>query len=163
MAGPSRRKVLARDVAVFMKDTAGRGNWGHPGMAAVLKGISVEEATWKPAPDAHSIWEEVNHIAHWSRHVLDRLDGRGERTQQAWPAGADGAARWRRAVAGVTRLHAAMTRRIASIDDATLAANYASTRYTMAQLVLGCVSHVAYHVGQIAVLKRLYRHASRSA
>ena len=65
-------------------------------------------------------------------------------------------------MADVTHLHKALERRIASLDDTALTAKFASTRYTMAQLILGCASHVAYHVGQIALLKRLYRHARRT-
>ncbi|MBI3997523.1 MAG: DinB family protein [Armatimonadetes bacterium] len=157
------RKRLSRALVVFTRDTAGRGNWGHPGLAKMLKDVGVDEARWKPAPDAHSIWEEVNHIAHWSRFVLDRLEGRGQPTKQAWPPGVGGAEGWRRAVGDVTRLHASLARSLGRLSDEALAAKYRSTRYQMAQLVLGCVAHIAYHVGQIAVLKRLYRHAGRAA
>lgn len=155
------RNTLAGALTVFTRDTAGRGNWGHPGLEKMLKGVGVEEATWKPAPGAHSIWEEVNHIAHWSRYMLARLAGRAKPTKQAWPAGTGGAAGWRRAVVKVSRLHAALARRIAPLDDAILGTKRGSTRYTLAQGILGCASHIAYHVGQIAVLRKLYGHARR--
>ena len=158
MARPNAR---ARDAAVFMKDTAGRTNWGHPGLAKMLRGVGVDEATWKPIPGAHSIWEEVNHIAYWSQYVLERLAGRSKSTPQAWPAGRGGAQAWRRTVTGVLRMHATLVRRIAALDEAALSER--ARKYTLAQLVLGCTAHVSYHVGQIAVLKRLYRHARRTA
>jgi uncharacterized damage-inducible protein DinB len=151
----------ARELAVFMKATAGRANWGHPGLAKVLRGVSVREATWKPVPGAHSIWEEVNHIAYWSRYVLDRLEGRSKSTPQAWPAGTGGPRAWRHAVTGVLRTHATLARRVAALDDARLAER--ARKYTTAQLVLGDVAHLSYHIGQITVLRRLYRHARRVA
>lgn len=152
----------AQALAAFTRDTAGRGNWGHPGLAKILKDVGVEEALWTPAPDVHSIWEELNHIVYWSRFTLDYLEGRATPTGQAWPAAEGGEPAWRRAIASASRLHAAMARRVASLDGAALAARFGlrrPTRYTTAQLILGCAAHIAYHVGQIAVLKRLYAHA----
>ncbi|MDR7550092.1 MAG: DinB family protein [Armatimonadota bacterium] len=154
---------MARALATFTQDTAGRTNWGHPGLAKMLSGVDVHAATWKPFPGAHAIWEEVNHIAHWSRYVLRRLEGRGTPTRQAWPAGRGGDAGWRRAVADLARLHAAIARRVASLDDAALEARNGGRRYTMAQVILGCVAHISYHVGQIALLKKWYRHERRAA
>ena len=156
---------LAEPLAAFTKDTAGRGNWGNPGLTKILKGVGRNEATWKPAQNVHSIWDEVNHIAYWSRFTLDYLEDRAKPTKQAWPAGRGGAPGWRRAVNKASRLHASLVRRVASLDDAALAARFGitrRTRYTTAQLILGCASHIAYHVGQIAVLRRLYRHARRA-
>lgn len=160
------RGRLAAPLAVFTKDTAGRGNWGNPGLVKILKGVSVREAAWTPAPGTHSIWDEVNHIAYWSRFTLDYLKGRAKWIKQAWPAGRGGAAGWRRTVTRTSRLHSALTRRIVLLDDTALAARFGltrRTRYTVDQLILGCASHIAYHVGQIAVLRKLYRHAQRRA
>lgn len=162
---PTHRSRLADAIAVFTKDTAGRGNWGNPGLNAILKGVGVGEAAWTPAPSAHSIWEEVNHIVYWSRFTLDYLGGRATWIKQAWPAGRGGVGEWRRAIEEASRLHAALIRRVASLDDATLASRFGvrrPTRYTTAQLLLGCASHIAYHVGQIAVTRKLYKHARRA-
>lgn len=166
MAAKTGPRPLVQALIVFTRDTAGRGNWGNPGLTKMLGGVGIKEATWRPAPGAHSIWEEVNHIAYWSRFTLDYLKGRAKPTKQAWPAGRGGAAGWRRAVSEASRLHASLVRRIAPLDDAALAARFGltrRTRYTTAQLILGCASHVAYHVGQISVLRRLYRYARRPA
>lgn len=148
---------LALELAEFGKQTAGARNWGHPGMAAVLKGISAEEATWKPSPDMHSIWEEVNHVAYWAEDVLMQLEGRGVPRPQAWPAAEGGAADWKRAVARAARVHAALVRRTAEMSPAALKAKSQKTRYTNAQLILGGISHTAYHTGRIALLKKVLR------
>lgn len=156
----SRPARAAADLAQFMADTAGRGNWGHPGLARVLRGVTAQAASWKPAPDAHSIWEEVNHIAYWSEDVLERLEQRGRRRRQAWPEGTGDDAAWRRTVARVHHLHRALRDRLAAQPPAALGRiAQGSRRYTNAQLALGCASHIAYHAGRIALLRRLYRHA----
>ena len=162
MAAKTGPEPLVQALVVFTRDTAGRGNWGNPGLTKILKGVGRNEATWKPARSVHSIWDEVNRIAYWSRFTLDYLENRAKPTKQAWPAGRGGARGWRRAVNNAARLHASLIRRIASLDDAALAARFGltrRTRYTTAQLILGCASHIAYHVGQISVLRRLYRYA----
>jgi uncharacterized damage-inducible protein DinB len=164
MAQRGAKRTLADSLAAFAKDTAGRGNWGNPGLARILTDVGVEEATWAPGGGAHSIWEEVNHIEYWSQFTLDYLRGRGKSAKQAWPAGKGGPAGWRRAATRASKVHDALIRRIASLDDEALTARFGTsrpTRYTTDQLILGCASHIAYHVGQIAVLKKLYRHARK--
>ena len=161
--GSGRSDGLAAELAEFEKQTAGARNWGHPGMAAVLKGISVEEATWKPAPDAHSIWEEVNHIIYWAEDVLMQLENRGVPRPQAWPAAEGGGSEWKRAVARAARVHAALVRRIASMSPAALNRKSQKTRYSNAQLILGGISHTAYHTGRIALLKRVHQHVHQPA
>jgi uncharacterized damage-inducible protein DinB len=150
----------AQALVIFTRDTAGRGNWGHPGLAKLLKDVGVEESTWEPGGEAHSIWEEVNHIIYWSRFTLDCLEeGRNKRMTQAWPAGEGDEEGWRKAVAATSRLHAALVRRTASLERKALAVRLGRTRYTYEQLVLGCAAHISYHAGRIALLRRLYRHA----
>lgn len=149
----------AQPLAIFTRDTAGRGNWGHPGLAKLLKDVSAEEASWAPGGDAHSIWEEVNHIIYWSRFTLEHLEDRGRSTKQAWPAGEGGDEGWHRAVAQASRLHAALIRRVGGLERKALSTRLARTRYTYDQLILGCAAHISYHAGRIALLRRLYRHA----
>ncbi len=161
---PRSGTPLAQALAVFTRDTAaGRSNWGHPGLAKLLKGISVQEASWTPGGEAHSIWEEVNHIIHWSRFTLDHLEGRGKPTRQAWPAGEGGEENWRRAVALAVRLHSALVKRVNGLNRKTLSTQLPRTRYTHDQLILGNAAHISYHAGRIALLRRLYRHATGSA
>lgn len=162
-AGRGRSGGLAAELAQFGKQTAGTRNWGHPGMATILKGISVEEATWRPFPEAHSIWEEVNHIVYWTEDVLMQLENRGVPRPQAWPAAEGGAAQWKRAVAHAARVHEALVRRVAAASPAVLKRKSQKTRYSNAQLILGGISHTAYHTGRIAFLKRLYHHVQRPA
>lgn len=159
-----RSAGLPSDLATFTRGTAGRGNWGHPGLTRILRGVSAAEATWKPSADTHSIWEEVNHIAYWSEDVVERLEGPGRSRKQAWPEGAGGEAEWRLALNQATRLHARLVKLIEATTPRRLARIAPrSTRHTHTQLILGCVSHIAYHVGQIALLRKLYRHARESA
>lgn len=155
---------LAQALAVFTQDTAGRrSNWGHPGLAKLLKDVRVDEASWAPGGEAHSVWEEVNHIIYWSRFTLDCLESGDKPTKQAWPVGGGGEEEWRLAAAQALRLHAALVRRVRALGPRALSTRLARTRYTFDQLILGNAAHISYHAGRIALLRRLYRHATGSA
>jgi uncharacterized damage-inducible protein DinB len=153
---------ISAGLATFARATAGGRNWGHTGLTGILKNVGVDEAVWKPAPDGHSIWEELNHIAYWSEDVLDQLEGRSQPRPQAWPEARGSADEWRRAVERTRRLHARLVRRIAASRPAALARKSQKTRYTNEQLILGGIAHIAYHTGRIALLRKLFSHARAS-
>lgn len=48
-----------------------------PNLHQALKGITAEQAAWRPAPGAHNIWELALHAAYW-KYVLRRKIERGE-------------------------------------------------------------------------------------
>jgi hypothetical protein len=150
-----RMDVQAGDLALFARDTHSGRNWGHAGLSRILKDVTFEEARWKP--DAHSIWEEVNHIAYWSEDVLEQLERRGRPRPQAWPPGEGGPDEWRRAVGSARRLHVRLVRRIEAMRPAELVRKSQKTRYSNTQLILGGVAHISHHTGRIALLKRLHR------
>src|SRR5215467_12908637 len=58
--------------------------WHGPNLWQSLKGISAEEAAWRPAAGRHNIWEETLHAAYWKYAVRRRLDG-GKRGGFALP------------------------------------------------------------------------------
>ena len=50
-------------------------NLGGATPLGCLRGVQPEQAVWKPAPDRHSIWELVLHIAYWKYAVRRNLEG----------------------------------------------------------------------------------------
>jgi hypothetical protein len=128
----------------------------------VLKGIGVDEVTWKPTPQTFSIWEEVNHIHYWSEDVLMQVEGRGAPRPQAWPTAVGGADGWRRDLARAKRVHAGLVRRVRRMTPARLAAKSQKTPFSNAQLILGGVAHTAYHTGRIALLRKMFSEAHAS-
>jgi hypothetical protein len=165
MAARIARRNLGEEIATFVKDTGGRGSWGHVGLASILKDVSVEEASWSPGGEAHSIWEELNHIIYWSQFSLDLLKAPVPSIKQAWPPTIGGAEGWKSAVARAARLHAALVKRIKQADQKVLAGKEPHPgsplrgRFTVGQLLLGCGGHIAFHAGRIALLKKIYRTA----
>ena len=51
------------------------GLWhGGPTAMSVLRGVSVETASWRPGPGRHTIWELVLHIAYWKYAIRRRIE-----------------------------------------------------------------------------------------
>lgn len=49
--------------------------WHGMSLREALTGLSPEQAAAHPLPNAHSIWEIVNHIAGWEDVFRRRLEG----------------------------------------------------------------------------------------
>jgi uncharacterized damage-inducible protein DinB len=134
------------------------GAWHGPAVLEVLEGVSAAQASARPIPKAHSIWEIVLHMATWKSVVARRLGG--EPVKQVpekvdWPpvetADNEG---WRRALAGLQSAHEELRKALDEVQDDELDESPysgASTRYV---LLHGAIQHDLYHAGQIAVLKK---------
>lgn len=149
---------------------AGRGSWhGGPTAIGSLRGVTVEQGSWTPAPGRKSIWQLALHIAYWKYAVRRRLEGGSEarfpRAPANWPrvprpADADA---WARDVALLKQQHERLVATIAAVPpnkyDVRLPGG---KRWTKGELILGIAQHDAYHTGQIQLLKRLWAVRGRS-
>lgn len=66
----SRSALIALFDEAFSKKA-----WHGPNLWQSLKGVSAEQAAWRPAPHRHNIWEETLHAAYWKYAVRRRLEG----------------------------------------------------------------------------------------
>jgi uncharacterized damage-inducible protein DinB len=143
--------------------------WHGPSRAAVLDGITPEEAAWRPAPDAHSIWEIVLHMRNWTREVARRAQGGlpGDPVDGDWPAvPAPTAGAWADTLASLDAAHALLLEvvrlmpleRLASLGG-TRPDEPGAMAITNAAMFLSLAQHDVYHTGQLAVLRRLARMA----
>ena len=78
-------------LAEAIQPRSGRRGWhGGPTPLGALRGVTVEQAAWRPGPRRKSIWSLTLHIAYWDYAVRRLLDGcaRGAfpRAPSNWPA-----------------------------------------------------------------------------
>lgn len=50
-------------------------SWHGPNLLGALRGVSAEQAAWRPTPDRHNVRELVLHCAYWKYMVRRRLTG----------------------------------------------------------------------------------------
>jgi uncharacterized damage-inducible protein DinB len=131
--------------------------WHGTPLKGILAGVEAPAAHARPIPDAHTILENVLHLAYWKDAARRRVAGETVKPSDAeqWPVPAGtGEAAWREALRlledGQRRLDAA----VAALSDADLDRPVPGMNYTVYVLLHGVVQHDLYHAGQIALLKK---------
>ena len=136
-------------------------SWHGTNLRGSIRGLSIDVATWRPAPDRHSIWEIVVHAAYWKYAVWRRLTGerRGSFPLEGsnWFARAESGtpAQWREDVALLDRMHQSLREAVARLPPHALKRAAPKRKVTNYDLIAGIAAHDLYHAGQIQLLKRL--------
>jgi uncharacterized damage-inducible protein DinB len=113
-----------------------------------LQGLTPEQAAWSPAPERHSIWQMVNHMAFWREHELGLLAGQPRASQEEIAAGnfakptEVSRQAWESTVARLERSQQAIAAALAEPST-----NIDRLRYLL--------PHDCYHFGQISYLRAL--------
>lgn len=136
--------------------------WHGPNLKQSLRGVTLQQAAWRPAPARHNIWEEALHAAYWKYVLRCRIAGgkrgsfalagsnffprpeKGRYSEAAWRADRELLEKEHRALRAVV-VRALRTGR--------------ASRFT--RQIFGIAFHDIYHAGQIRLLRRLQQHAPR--
>ena len=135
--------------------------WHGPSVMALLEGVTAEQASARPIPGAHTIWELTQHIRAWEGACLRRLNGDPAQLPDSedWSDVNDHSeASWERTKQNLVETHNQLLQALASLDDSRLdqpiindpQINSSSVYVTLH----GGVQHDLYHAGQIAILKK---------
>ena len=141
--------------------------WYGPPIAEVLKGITARQAASRPISRAHSIWEIVLHMTAWVNEVRRRLETGIWRmpVEGDWPEvpAATGKA-WAQAVSALLSAHDELIRLLQAIEETRLDETLGRERnaplgtgVSYGATLHGLLQHDAYHLGQIALLKKAGR------
>lgn len=146
--------------------------WHGPNLKGTLRGVTVSEAVWRPAPDRHNVWELALHAAYWKYAGWRRLTGE---KRGAFPVDGSnwfvrpepspgGRGRevatekaWRADLALLDREHRRLRAAVEKIPASRLSSLSRGSKHRIDTLVYGIAAHDVYHAGQIQLVKRLYR------
>lgn len=132
--------------------------WHGPALAQNLEEITAEQATQRPIPDGHSIWELVQHATGWLNEVIRTLDGETYAVlpaEQDWPAiNAQDAAAWESAQAILESCIDALCGAIVELPDEKLDELVPGQDFSYYWMLNGVVHHNTYHSGQIGILRK---------
>jgi hypothetical protein len=137
--------------------------WHGPNLKGSIRGLSAEQAAWRPHPDRHSIAEQVLHAAYWKYAVRRRLrsDARGSfplKGSNWFPVlGTLSQAEWRDHVALLEAEHRALRQSIVTFPVDRLHEIPPGAKTSHLSTIYGIAAHDVYHAGQIQLLKRLQR------
>jgi hypothetical protein len=138
-------------------------SWHGTNLRGSIRGLSVADAAWRPAPERHSIWEIVVHAAYWKYTVRRRLlfEAKGSfplKGSNWFPRPTKGKAapeEWKQDVKLLVEVHRSMRESVSQLSDADLVHKPQGSKVSNLTIITGIASHDLYHAGQIQLLKRL--------
>lgn len=146
----------AQLVLALLDEAYEKKTWHGPNLKQSIKGVTANQAAWRPAPGRHNIWEVTLHAAYWKYAARRRLEG-GKRGSFALKGsnffarpekGKLNEAAWKADKALLEREHRAMLAAIARTLSTPPQAK-------VLRMLYGVAFHDIYHAGQIRLLRRL--------
>lgn len=134
------------------------GAWHGPALLELLDGLDAGTAAFRPAPGRNSILGHVEHLAFWLGETGLRLEGvppDPQRREPDWTSEADPARRWAEARRGLEEAHRRLRDATRGLETAALVQVPAGAESDIRSMLLGTLQHLAYHGGQISLLRKL--------
>lgn len=142
------REVLLQNWDYCME----KEDW-YPPMSDALKDLTAEQAVWKPSEGpANSIWENVQHLLFYKKRLLARIRETAEvqegvTNDDTFRVPDAGEEAWRTTVEEYAKVHAELRRELEHMPKQELTED--------PQRVVSLITHDAYHIGQIILLRKL--------
>jgi DinB family protein len=162
MADNPRVQMLLRT----LQQAYERKAWHGTNLRGSLRGLSAEQAAWRPSPKRHNIWELALHAAYWKYIVLRRLRQARKTGEIRFPLpgsdwfvrpGEDASERaWKDDLGILGAMHRDLLATVDGLADADLDHAPEGSQTLLGDLILGGAFHDIYHAGQIQLLKRLH-------
>ena len=137
--------------------------WQGTNLSGSIRGLTAQEAAWRPALDRHNIWEIVLHAAYWKyivrRRFLREKKGlfpfRGSNWIKRPIVMRENA--WREDIRLLDEMHRSMRAAIVLLKPSDLNRKSTGSKFMNASIISGIACHDVYHTGQIQLIKRLMK------
>jgi hypothetical protein len=138
-----------------------RRSWHGPNLLGSIRGLSPEQAAWRPGDKRHNIWELIVHAAYWKYVVHRRLTG-GERGSFPFKGSnfferpEEVSIKALKADVKLLRsVHDGLIDEVRVFPAGLLGRVVRGGKWTFRETIIGVAAHDLYHAGQIQLLKRL--------
>ncbi len=145
-------------IVQYYDQTMTGSSWHGDPIWQILEAISARQASQRPVPDAHTIWELLSHMTFWEGVAAGRLRGETVETldELNFPAmPGDTEENWQAALNGFRESNQRFRAALSALDPALLDQLTARKKRTYYQEAHGLMDHHVYHAGQIALLKKI--------
>jgi len=137
-------------------------SWHGTNLKGSIRGLSSADASRRPSPGRHNIWEIVVHAAYWKyvvrRRLLSEQRGSFPLKGSNWfvrgESGTDEAA-WKSDVDLLIETHKSLREAVSKLTNRELGFKPPTSKVSNLELITGVAAHDLYHAGQIQLLKRL--------
>ncbi|MBI4428129.1 MAG: DinB family protein [Ignavibacteriales bacterium] len=159
MKRPNELSLLTQ----IVEEGYSRKTWHGPNLRGAVRGLTVQEASWRLSAKRHNIWEIVVHCAYWKyivrRRILAEKKGSFPLKGSNWfhrPEHRTESA-WKQDVKLLGQMHVLLTQAIAHLQSSDLQKKPQGSEWTIRSTLYGIAMHDVYHAGQVQLLKRLMR------
>jgi hypothetical protein len=140
-----------------------KASWHGTNLRGSLRRVTPAQASWRPAPGRHNIWEIAVHAAYWKYAAARRFTGgtrgsfplKGSNWFRRPEAGVPPDAGWKRDLQLLDDMHDALRAAVVRLSAKDLSRTPPGKKVSNFALISGVAAHDLYHAGQIQVLKRL--------
>ncbi|MCC7194502.1 MAG: DinB family protein [Gemmatimonadaceae bacterium] len=146
--------------------------WYGDSSARILDEVTHDDASRQVIAGVHTIWEIVLHMTAWTETVAARVRGSGAKPPERgdWPPVPEGSpGAWANTLHELAEARKDLLRAIDETHEEDIQVHvrshsppFADTGISRAGTVAGLIQHDAYHLGQVALLKRALRSAPRT-
>jgi uncharacterized damage-inducible protein DinB len=130
--------------------------WIGTNFKEALHGVDADKAAKAIAPGYNTIWQLVAHLTYWRSVVVNRLSGNSNP-----PPFPDfllpeelNEANWKQTLQDFEAAYHLLRNAIHIVKEENLDKPSPVEGQTFYQLILGCLQHDAYHLGQIGLLRK---------
>jgi uncharacterized damage-inducible protein DinB len=137
--------------------------WFGTNLRGSIRGLTAQQAAWRPSKNRHNIWEIVVHAAYWKyivrRRLLNEKRGSFPLKGSNWikrPIETN-EQEWKKDIRLLEEIHGSLCNAISRIKPSQLKTRTKGSKFTNFDTIIGIACHDIYHAGQIQLLKRLMK------
>ncbi|MBN2334570.1 DinB family protein [Candidatus Bathyarchaeota archaeon] len=143
--------------------TLSEGAFHGPSLLQTLEGADHVEASARPLPGRHTIWELVNHCRYWMKAIDETLRGHPMpdiEHMEDWPETGKTEEEWRRDLDRLNETFNGLLETAEGLHEkqldstATSMFHGAEFKISYRKMLHGAYDHNLYHAGQISILRR---------
>ncbi len=145
----------------ILEEAYSKRSWHGTNLRGSLRGLTAEQAAWRPARGRHNIRELALHAAYWKYAVRRRLTGSGrgsfpiEGSNWFERGGVADEREWKSEIRLLGDEHKKLIEAVSALSDSDLLLRTDGSRNDNATVIYGVAAHDLYHAGQIQLIKRL--------
>ena len=132
--------------------------WYGLSVVEAISDVNAEEALFRLDEGSHSIWQQVWHLNNWIGVCHNRLNGKETPwlpEEEDWPTTRTLSEHdWKRTKDTIVVSHKSFVEAARKLSDSQLKQQVPGKDYSVEFMLQGITQHVAYHTGQIVLVKK---------
>jgi hypothetical protein len=133
--------------------------WYGDSVFKILEGVTAKQASARPIPNAHTIWEIVTHVTCCCVVDERRLQGAFAREPEDgnwWPQPGKSESEWKADLAALKQAIVNLSHATQELSEAGYEQSLMKTAHTFREQTHEALEHIVYHSAQIAILKKTF-------